>query len=123
MGGDHHVHVEGHDQVRQALHLLVGRAVVAAEISADLGFALIEQVVVNRRDRIDHQRAEVVLFGQQRFDLRYDILDIGGLENDRAGCGNDLVVVLRAALAVDDVGIGELNGGRGFTDAGRAKHE
>jgi hypothetical protein len=36
VGGDDHVHVEVHDQVGQPLHRLVGRAVVAAEVLADL---------------------------------------------------------------------------------------
>ena len=69
VGGDDHVHVEGHDQVGQPLHRLVGRAVMPAEIGADLRLALFEQVVVDRRDRVDDQRAVVVLLGQQGFDF------------------------------------------------------
>ena len=45
---------------------------MAAEIRADLRLAFIQQIVVNRRDRIDHQRAVFVLFGEQRFDLGGD---------------------------------------------------
>ena len=52
-----------------------------------------------------------------------DLVDVGGLEDGRAAGGDELVVVLRAAFAVDDVRVGELDGGGGLADAGRAEHE
>ena len=60
VGGDDDVHVQGHDQVGESLHCLVCLAVVTAELGADLPFAIIEQILVRCRHRIDHKRAVVV---------------------------------------------------------------
>jgi hypothetical protein len=96
---------------------------MAAEVGADLRLALLEQVVVDRCDRVDDQRAVVVLDRQQRLDLGHHLVDVHRLIDDRAGGGDELVVVLRAALAVDDVTVGELDRRRGLAHPGRPVHE
>ena len=123
MGGDDDIHVQGHDEVGQAFHHLVRRAVMAAEVGADLLLALVEQVVVERGHGIDDQGAVVVLLGEQRFHLRQHLVHVVGLKDGRAAGGDQLVVVLGAALGVDDVAVGELDGGGGLADASGAEHE
>ena len=94
-----------------------------AEVRADAHLALLQQVVVDRGDGVDDECAELVLLGQQRLHFRDDVMHIGRLVDDGVAGGDKLVIVLRPALAVDDVGIRELDGGGGFTDARRAEHE
>ncbi|CAA9422881.1 MAG: hypothetical protein AVDCRST_MAG64-2997 [uncultured Phycisphaerae bacterium] len=96
---------------------------MTAEVGPDLALALLEQVVVERGDRVDHQRAVLVPLGQQGLDLGQQLGHVGRLEDGRPAGGDQLVVVLGPLLAIDDVRVGELDGGGGLADAGRTEHE
>jgi len=45
----------------------------------------------------------LMLLGEQRFDFLNDLMNVGGLEEDRVGGGDQLVVVLGTFFAVDNI--------------------